>query len=101
MAMVFSLIGLPWAVSQWAPHTLIGEHISGNTDSGTVDCGMVTAIHNSAISAPQVFAALIYGGIADLAGFTDMQGSAAFSLRVGAIPVIVGSMLALHWFERR
>lgn len=80
---IVGLIGIPWAVTQWAPFALISAEISkrdairrgiikppptrdaqqlaaGEDDSrGADQAGVVLGIHNVAISAPQILATLI------------------------------------------
>lgn len=116
------IIGLPWAVTQWAPFALISAEISkrdairrgairppptrdgqllaqGEDDSqGADQAGVVLGIHNVAISAPQVIATLISSAI-----FSALQKprgtpgdeSVAWTLRFAAL-----CALAAAWLTR-
>ncbi|KAF2755928.1 hypothetical protein EJ05DRAFT_539773 [Pseudovirgaria hyperparasitica] len=82
---LIALIGIPWALTQWAPFALISAEVSkrdairrglirapptrdgqllAHGEDDTADqAGVVLGIHNVAISAPQVLATLISSGI--------------------------------------
>lgn len=68
-----ALIGVPWAMTLWAPFAFIASEISrrndnaggmSNDDEGeTPQAGVVLGIHNVAIAAPQVIATLVSSAI--------------------------------------
>lgn len=66
-----AIIGLPWALSLWAPFALISAEISRRDAEarrlgvrGREDqAGVILGLHNVAISAPQILATLVSSGI--------------------------------------
>ncbi|KAF2858191.1 hypothetical protein K470DRAFT_283440 [Piedraia hortae CBS 480.64] len=98
-----AFIGIPWAVTNWAPFALIAAEISrepnggeagpGNSPSQT---GVVLGIHNVAIAAPQVIATLVSSAI-----FKALQkprgspgdDSVAWVLRFGGLAALVAALL--------
>lgn len=68
--LLFSLIGISWGVTQWAPFAIIGEEIAmyqaereSAPESGgkmwiSNQSGAIMGVHNAAISLPQILAAL-------------------------------------------
>lgn len=66
-----AIIGLPWALSLWAPFALISAEISRRDAearrSGVHEredqAGVILGLHNVAISAPQILATLVSSGI--------------------------------------
>lgn len=78
---LIGLIGIPWALSNWAPFALIsaemskrdairrgkrappptrdGEMLARNEDEAEDEAGVILGIHNVAIAAPQVVATLV------------------------------------------
>ncbi|USW56114.1 Putative MFS transporter superfamily [Septoria linicola] len=53
---LFALIGVPRALSTWAPFVLVGREVTGSQYAGTL-----TSLHNAALSAPQILAAGLCG----------------------------------------
>lgn len=69
---IAALVGLPWALSLWAPFALISAEISkrdvearrsGTGASNEDQAGVILGLHNVAISAPQILATLVSSGI--------------------------------------
>lgn len=117
------LIGIPWAMTMWAPFALIASEISKrdnirrglirpprtrdgellargeDTSEGADQAGVVLGIHNVAIAAPQVVATLVSSAI-----FKALQKprgqpgdeSVAWVLRFGGIMALVAA-----WLTRR
>jgi solute carrier family 45, member 1/2/4 len=78
---LISLVGIPWAITMWAPYALISAEISkrdairrgviapppthdgallaANEDDAADQAGIVLGIHNVAVSAPQVIATVV------------------------------------------
>lgn len=117
------LIGIPWAVTNWAPFALISAEISkrdairrgvirppptrngallaaGEDDAqGADQAGVVLGIHNVAISAPQVIATLISSAIFSLLQKprgTPGDDSVAWTLRFAGV-----CALGAAWLSRR
>jgi len=115
--LLVSLIGIPWAVTQWAPFALIAAEIrkrdsvrhsvdTSGEASGTGDmtpsaeqAGVVLGLHNVAIAAPQVLATLLSSVV-----FSALQkprgsvgdDSVAWVLRLGGLCALVAA-----WLTRR
>ncbi len=111
-----ALIGIPWALTQWAPFSLISAEISKRdairrgvmnppaTDEGALlaageddkadQAGVVLGIHNVAIAAPQVIATLVSSIIFKLLqkprGSTG-DDSVAWVLRFGGLCALVAA----------
>ncbi|CAK3835869.1 General alpha-glucoside permease [Lecanosticta acicola] len=117
---ITGLIGIPWAMTMWAPFALIAAEISKrdnirrglirppatrdgellsrgeDTSEGADQAGVVLGIHNVAIAAPQVVATLISSAI-----FKALQkprgepgdNSVAWVLRFGGIMALVAAYL--------
>lgn len=103
---VIGCLGLSWALTLWAPFTIIGVEIATPQDLrnsnpedrfGAVtncDAGVILSLHNIAISAPQIFAALICSGIfwvAHLLGSSDATG---WTLRAGGLAALGAAWLS-------
>ena len=104
-----ALIGIPWALTNWAPFALIASEIrkherpkasSLEPEEGVdVQAGVVLGIHNVAIAAPQVIATLVSSAI-----FRALQKprgsvgdeSVAWVLRFGGCCALVAA-----WLTRR
>lgn len=76
--LLFASLGLSWAVTQWAPFCLIGfllhRYQERQSANGVTDgfhrhrTGVVIGLHNAAISAPQMFSAVICSIVFTAAG---------------------------------
>ncbi|RAK80250.1 MFS general substrate transporter [Aspergillus fijiensis CBS 313.89] len=72
-AVILCLCGIPWSLLLWAPYTIIGSEFAGfngdpegcaeRIEARNLDIGVVLSVHNICISLPQVFAAVLDGGI--------------------------------------
>ena len=102
------LVGLPWALTLWAPFALISAEISkrdsearlGNRDStinGNEDqAGIVLGLHNVAISAPQILATMVSSAIfkaAQKPRGTPGDVSVAWVLRFGGAAALVAAYM--------
>jgi solute carrier family 45 protein 1/2/4 len=122
------LIGIPWALTNWAPFALISSEISkrdairrgsfrpGNraaalaaladeaSETGSDQAGIVLGIHNVAIAAPQVIATLvssiIFWALQKPRG-TPGDNSVAWVLRFGGCCALVGAWLTLRVAEEK
>ncbi|KAK5015364.1 hypothetical protein LTR16_003683 [Cryomyces antarcticus] len=114
------LIGLPWAITCWAPYALIsaeiskrdairrgllrappsrdGELLARGQDGKADQAGVVLGIHNVAIAAPQVIATLvssaIFRALQKPRGSVD-DNSVAWVLRFGGVCALLAA-----WFTR-
>lgn len=120
---LMAFIGVPWAMTLWAPFALIAEEISrlnddeGGDDDDTVtgeeaagdtqeppQAGVVLGIHNVAIAAPQVIATLVSSFL-----FTMLEKprgtvgdeSVAWVFRFGGLCAFVAAFLTANIREDR
>ncbi|TAQ86881.1 hypothetical protein B7494_g4774 [Chlorociboria aeruginascens] len=101
---IIALVGLSWAMTLWAPYAIIGTEIMARPDvensytakaSASADAGVILSLHNMAISAPQIVAAMLCAavfGIANALGSRDVVG---WALRVGGLAGLGAA--ALSW----
>ncbi|OBR05359.1 General alpha-glucoside permease [Colletotrichum higginsianum IMI 349063] len=52
---LISSLGIPWALTNWIPHAIVGREVTKRDGSAAI----LTGVHNSFISAPQILSALI------------------------------------------
>ncbi|KAK7531431.1 uncharacterized protein J3D65DRAFT_653411 [Phyllosticta citribraziliensis] len=126
---IIALVGVPWAVANWAPFSLISSEISKrdairrglirpddededanllasgeDAHEGADQAGVVLGIHNVAIAAPQVVATLVSSTI-----FRFLQkprgspgdASVAWVLRFGGVCALVAAWLTTRVGEER
>lgn len=97
-------IGLPWALTLWAPFALISAEISKRdtearrTGSGTKEdqAGVILGLHNVAISAPQILATLVSSVIFKLAQKprgSPWDDSVGWVLRFGGIASLLAAYM--------
>lgn len=120
-----ALIGLPWALTNWAPFALISSEISKRdamrrgflrptpndhdvTDveeqGGEDQAGVILGIHNVAIAAPQVIATLVSSAIFKMLQKprgTPGDNSVAWVLRFGGCCAVVSAWLTLRVGEEK
>jgi solute carrier family 45 protein 1/2/4 len=115
------LIGIPWAVTSWAPFALIsseiskrdairrglikppptrdGELLAAGEDDSADQAGVVLGIHNVAISAPQVIATLMSSLIFKFTQKprgTPGDESVAWCLRLGGLCALLAAYFTLR-----
>jgi solute carrier family 45 protein 1/2/4 len=105
---IAGIIGISWAFTLWVPFALIGREVAARQErnakvlEGQLEmepaqqdqAGAIMGLHNCAISAPQILAALVCGTI--FWGFPKIgvQDSIGWVLRFGAVGGFVASFLA-------
>ncbi|PYH83787.1 hypothetical protein BO82DRAFT_278766, partial [Aspergillus uvarum CBS 121591] len=104
-AVILCLCGIPWSLLLWAPYTIIGSEFAGfegdpdgceeRIEARNLDIGVVLSVHNICISLPQVFAAVLDGGIIWAAGRMGSQNSAGWVLRLGAAGPLIAAYLTI------
>jgi solute carrier family 45 protein 1/2/4 len=119
--LLVGLVGLPWAITCWAPFALIASEISkrdairrgliqapptldgqilaANEDDSADQAGVVLGIHNVAVSAPQVIATLISSAIFKWLSKprgTPGDESVAWCMRFGGICALVAAWLTMR-----
>ena len=99
-----ALLGISWALTLWAPYAIISEEITAlaeeegsNPTRGDADAkvGSVMGLHNVAIAAPQVLAALMCSGVFKVLGLLGVEDGLGWILRVAGI-----AMLGAVWVGR-
>ncbi|KAK7710936.1 hypothetical protein SLS57_008252 [Botryosphaeria dothidea] len=121
---IIALIGVPWAITNWAPFALISQEISkrdairrglirapptregallaAGEDDAADQAGVVLGIHNVAIAAPQVIATLfssaLFKALQKPRG-TPGDDSVAWVLRVGGCCALVAAFLTKRVYE--
>lgn len=110
------IIGIPWALSLWAPFALISAEISeretearrsGRKD-GTVattedQAGIVLGLHNVAVSAPQILATVVCSAIFKLAQKprgTPGDESVSWVLRFGGVAALIAAYMTYRIDEK-
>lgn len=98
-------IGLPWALTLWAPFALISAEISkrdtearraGPTGKKEDQAGVILGLHNVFISAPQIIATLVSSAIFKLAQKprgSPWDDSVAWVLRFGGIAALLAAYM--------
>ena len=96
------VIGLPWALTLWAPFALISAEISKrDTEARRSDikpedqAGVILGLHNVAVAAPQIVATLVSSAIFKLA--QKQRGepydtSVGWVLRFGGLAALVAAV---------
>ena len=119
--LLIGLVGIPWAITCWAPFALIASEISkrdairrglirapptqdgqllaSGEDDSADQAGVVLGIHNVAVSAPQVIATLI--GSVVFKFLSKPRGvpgdeSVAWCMRIGAVFTLMAAWLTLR-----
>lgn len=110
---VVASVGLSWALTLWAPFAIIGnefasrqafnetiDEVSADEASSTltsnsveVQAGAIMGLHNVAISAPQIIAALACSGIFGLAKMAGSHYGTGWVLRAGGCAALVAAYL--------
>ena len=123
---VVGLVGIPWALTQWAPFALISAEISKRdairrglirappTEDGVLlasgeddkadQAGVVLGIHNVAIAAPQVLATLVSSAIfhaLQKPRGTPGDESVAWVLRFGGLCALVAAYMTRRVGEEK
>lgn len=95
-------VGLSWALTLWAPFAIIGAEIAarrrilgeeGWERSSADGAGAIMGLHNTAISAPQILAALMCSVIFSIVQATGSPGGTAWVLRAGGCATLVAAYL--------
>ena len=100
-----ALLGVSWALTLWAPYAIISEEITmqaeeeggspGRRDTDA-QVGSVMGLHNVAIAAPQVLAALICSCVFKVLGLLGVEDVLGWVLRVSGL-----AMLGATWVGRK
>nr|CAG8502631.1 10354_t:CDS:10 [Entrophospora candida] len=93
---LFSLVGISWAVSMWAPFSILGEVIS--------NAGIILGIHNIFVVVPQFLVTFISSVIFAILESNNNDGggrndSIGFMLRFGGIMAIFAGFLSIRLWK--
>ncbi|KAL8791646.1 MAG: hypothetical protein Q9195_005729 [Heterodermia aff. obscurata] len=101
-----ALLGIPWALTQWAPYAILGAEIASppppsptrvsHADGEKSQAGTVMGVHNMAIAVPQIVSALLSSGIFALfraVGLGDGE-AVRWVLRVGVLAAVGAGWVA-------
>ncbi|KAI9833747.1 MAG: hypothetical protein M1819_003480 [Sarea resinae] len=105
---LIALTGIPWALAQWIPFALLGAEIARLrtaksqealvTDENLLesqdDAGITLGLHNAAISAPQILAALVCGLVVWLADVLGSRDGVGWAMRFGGCAALYTAWLA-------
>ncbi len=110
--LLVSSVGLSWALTHWAPFAIIGNELGNlaarqsfstsahgfpddemSNNSMEVQAGAVMGLHNVAISAPQIFAALACSLIFALAKSLGSDDGTGWVLRAGGCAALFAAYL--------
>lgn len=87
--------GISWALTVWVPFAIIGEELRNEKTTDAEDrTGEIMSIHNMAISAPQIVAALLSSGVFWIAGELGSLDGTGWVLRTGACATLVAAYLS-------
>ena len=92
-ATLVGISGCSWAVTGWVPHALLNQQLTKNDDydeRGSAK-GMVIALHNTAMSVPQVIAAIFCAASILSVATTQFEG---MLLRSAAFPALAAALMA-------
>lgn len=104
MPLVLTLVGLAgvcWAVATWAPFAIISTELQqqhtmpddceGRRDTfqQVADAGMIMGLHNVAITAPQILAALCCSAIFRAFEFYGLEDAVGWILRLASISTLL------------
>lgn len=87
-----ALAGFNWSLTQWAPFTLVNEHLLDDE----LDAGIVMSLHNVAISLPQILSALLTGCVLWLLRTLGAPGELRILLGLTAIPSLLAAYQASY-----
>lgn len=85
-----ALAGFNWSLSQWAPFTLINQHLHNQE----MDAGIVLSLHNAAISSPQILSALLTAGVLWICRRLGTADESGILLGLTAIPSLLAAYQA-------
>jgi solute carrier family 45 protein 1/2/4 len=106
---VIASVGISWALTLWAPFAIIGNELAARRSlrdtisdisseeaspiSRDIQAGAIMGLHNVAISAPQIIAALACSGIFGLAKLMGSQNGTSWVLRAGGCAALGAAYL--------
>lgn len=101
-----AVAGFSWGVTQWVPYAIIGEEVATHQindssvrggedeDWSLIQSGRIMGIHNSAISVPQVIAAIVSSMIFIIAQALGRENGMAWIIGWSGLPGAIAAWLA-------
>lgn len=90
--LLITMLGFPWALTAWIPHAILGMEIAERQLSSV---GILTGLHNSFISAPQILSAAVCTVVFKISPLIGNHAPIVVVLRLGAFPALVAAYLTL------
>lgn len=91
--LLITMLGFPWALTAWIPHAILGMEIAEKQLSSI---GILTGLHNSFISAPQMISAAVCTVAFKVSPLIGNYEPIVVVLRLGAFPALVAAYLTLR-----
>ncbi|MCJ1409777.1 hypothetical protein MMC19_003860 [Ptychographa xylographoides] len=93
---IVTLAGISWAVTLWVPYAIIGLELAAQADDDHDEDqkGSIVSLHNVALSAPQILAALLGSAIFWIYQQMGSNDGVGWALRAGGCIVLVATYLA-------
>ena len=103
---IVGIVGISWAVTIWAPFALISEEVAARQlnrrhqailetiEDSSDQAGAIMGLHNMAIAAPQIIAALICSILFRLLQAAGVEDTIGWALRLGGIAALFAARLA-------
>ncbi|KAF8859876.1 hypothetical protein BDZ45DRAFT_713925 [Acephala macrosclerotiorum] len=100
---LIALSGASWAMTLWVPYAIIGQELatkqSRRQEIATAElessddnqAGLIMSLHNTAISIPQIAAALACSGIFWISNLAGSQDGAGWCLRAGGLAALAAA----------
>lgn len=104
--LMVAVAGFSWGVTQWVPYAIIGEEVATHQindssvrggedeDWSLIQSGRIMGIHNSAISVPQVIAAIVSSMIFIIAQALGRENGMAWIIGWSGLPGAIAAWLA-------
>jgi solute carrier family 45 protein 1/2/4 len=96
---LIALTGVSWALTLWAPYSIIGNELTilevgeRGSASRSRTTGSIMGIHNVAIAAPQIVAALLSSFIFWLSQELGSEDGTGWALRAGGVSALFAAYL--------
>lgn len=108
---IIALSGISWAMTLWAPYAIIGQELAAkqNTQlelgseevkiSDENQAGVIMSLHNTAISMPQIAAALVCSAIFWISKMAGSDDGVGWCLRAGGLAALAAAWSSLDLDE--
>lgn len=108
---IIALAGVSWAMTLWAPYAIIGQELAAKQNKGPEDsstesrisvenqAGVIMSLHNTAISMPQIAAALVCSAIFWISKVAGSEDGVGWCLRAGGLAALAAAWSSLDLDE--